>query len=351
MTHVVLANLTKTYDGQTYAVNNINLDIPDGRITALLGPSGSGKSTTLKLVAGLETLTAGAIYFDGEDVCRVPTEHRSAVMVFQNHLLFPHMSVAENVGFGLKMRGVDPQTRARRVAEMLALVQLPDVGRRRPNQLSGGQQQRIALARALVTGPKVLLLDEPLSSLDVHLRDEMRDLILRVQRQTATTTLLVTHDQQEAVLLADRIALMHDGKIQQVGPPADFYRIPQTAWVARFFGGVNFFPAQVDGTTATTALGTFALATAPAVQGAALLTVRPEQIRLGATDGANTVTGRVSEVIYGGTTTRYRVDCGGHQVAVLRAADLPGTVNVGDTVALTFPPEHLWALPPARSGG
>jgi ABC-type Fe3+/spermidine/putrescine transport system ATPase subunit len=348
MTHVVLENLTKSYDGKTEAVRKLNLDMPNGEITALLGPSGSGKSTTLKMIAGLESLTAGVIYFDGEDVGRVPTEQRSAVMVFQNHLLFPHMSVAGNVGFGLKMRGVDRETRQKRVAEMLALVQLPGVGQRRPNQLSGGQQQRIALARALITEPKVLLLDEPLSNLDVHLRDEMRDLILCVQRETAITTVLVTHDQQEAVLLADQIALMFDGELQQVGPPSDFYRVPKTERVARFFGGLNFFPATVDGSTARTAFGAFQMAEASAIQGAALLTIRPEQIQLGVAVRENTVQGIVTAVIYGGTTTRYKVDCDGQVVEMLRAADLPGTINGGDVVMLRFPPEHLWTLAEKR---
>ncbi|MGB1289372.1 MAG: ABC transporter ATP-binding protein, partial [Aggregatilineales bacterium] len=209
MTHVILDKIQKIYPGATIpAVDDFSLDIPSGRLVAFLGPSGCGKTTTLKMIAGLINPTAGRITFDGDDILPIPSEKRGAVMVFQNYLLFPYMSVGDNVGFGLKMRGVDKKTIQKKVQQMLELVKLPDIAKRRPAQLSGGQQQRVALARALITEPRVLLLDEPLSNLDAHLRDEMRELILMIQRDLKVTTVFVTHDQEEAVMLADRIALM-----------------------------------------------------------------------------------------------------------------------------------------------
>jgi len=228
MTQVNLLQLGKAYSGSdTYAVYDLTLDIASGRITALLGPSGCGKTTTLKMIAGLLPPTQGDITFDGQSVLGIPAERRGAVMVFQNYLLFPYMSVGENVGFGLKMRGVDQQTIRRKAAEMLDLVKLPGFEDRRPKQLSGGQQQRVALARALIVEPKVLLLDEPLSNLDAHLRDEMRELILSIQRQLGITTIFVTHDQEEAVVLADRIALIFDGRLHQFRPPERLLRTPR----------------------------------------------------------------------------------------------------------------------------
>ena len=348
MTHVVLEHLTKVYLRENVdAIHDISLDMPDGKITALLGPSGSGKSTTLKLIAGLIFPTHGAIYFDGVDVCLVPAEKRSAVMVFQNHLLFPHMTVAENIGFGLRMRGVDKHTRRKRINEMLDLVQLPGLGDRKPGQLSGGQQQRIALARALVTEPSVLLLDEPLSNLDVHLRDEMRELIRRVQGEFNITTIMVTHDQQEAVVMADDIALLFDGRLQQYAVPSAFYRRPATEEIARFFGGVNFIKGKAGDCCIDTDLGRFTVQDDNQQRGLATMTIRPEQIRFVDADGPNTVCGHVQTQLYAGTFTRYRVSVGDHTLEALRSADLPGQINEGDEVYLHLPPDHIWLLPPA----
>ena len=350
MTQVILEKIQKVYSGgDLAAVDDFSLTIPSGELVAFLGPSGCGKTTTLKMIAGLIQPTAGRILFDGEDVLPIPAEKRGAVMVFQNYLLFPYMSVGDNVGFGLKMRGVKKRVIAEKVAEMLALVKLPDIAKRRPTQLSGGQQQRVALARALITEPRVLLLDEPLSNLDAHLRDEMRELILSIQRDLAVTTVFVTHDQEEAVLLADQIALMFDGLLLQYASPAEFYQRPISERAARFFGGVNFIPARHENSLVKTDIGDFHFSAqdgerAPA--GAAVLTIRPEQIRLNdSSETNNLVKGRIRERIYVGTYTRYKINLGEHEIEAIRSADLPGAIGVGDEVDVRFPPDRIWVVP------
>ena len=241
MTHVSLKELTKVYPGASEpSLDRLNLEIASGELTALLGPSGCGKTTTMKMIAGLLVPTSGDVTFDGRSVLNDKPEHRGVVMVFQNYLLFPYMSVADNIGFGLKMRKVDKGEIERRVAEMLELVKLPDLGKRRPSELSGGQQQRVALARALIVHPNVLLLDEPLSNLDAHLRFEMRDLIRSLQQEMGITTIFVTHDQEEAVVLADKVALILDGRLKQYAKADMFYKQPVDEATARFFGGQNF---------------------------------------------------------------------------------------------------------------
>lgn len=352
MTQVVLDKIQKTYPGaDAAAVDDFSLEIPTGKLVAFLGPSGCGKTTTLKMIAGLIQPTAGRISFDGEDVLPIPAEKRGAVMVFQNYLLFPYMSVGDNVGFGLKMRGVKKGLIAKKVQQMLELVKLPDIAKRRPSQLSGGQQQRVALARALITEPRVLLLDEPLSNLDAHLRDEMRDLILTIQRKLAVTTVFVTHDQEEAVLLADQIALMFDGLLLQYASPAEFYQRPISETAARFFGGVNFIPARRDQGRVQTDVGEFhfdARQRDRAPGGAAVLTIRPEQIRLNAGEAANTVKGHIRERIYVGTYTRYKIMLGEHEIEAIRSADLPGGIKVGDEVDVHFPADRIWIVPASR---
>ncbi len=230
-----LVELSAGY-GRTPVLDRVSLDVAPGEFVALVGPSGCGKTTALKVIAGLVAPTSGEVRFDGRSANAVPAERRGAAMVFQKPLLFPHLTAAENVAFGLKMRRVAPDETRRRVDEALALVQLDGLGSRKPKELSGGQEQRVALARALVTEPRVLLLDEPFSALDENLRVEMRSLVRAVQRRLRTTTVFVTHDQREAALLADRIALVLDGRIRQVGPPRDFYTAPVGPDVARFFG-------------------------------------------------------------------------------------------------------------------
>ena len=353
MTRVELDELTRRYPGASQpAVDRLSLDIAPGSITALLGPSGCGKTTTLKMIAGLLALTGGDIRFDGSSVLGVPAERRSAVMVFQDHILFPYMNVEQNVGFGLRMRGVHKGTIQRRVADMLELVRLPDIGKRRPGQLSGGQQQRVALARALITEPRVLLLDEPLSNLDAHLRDEMRALVLRVQRQLNVTTVMVTHDQQDALFLADQIALMFDGVLQQYCPPPHFYRRPASERVARFFGGVNFLPAHWTGERAETPIGDFVVELPADVRippGQVTLTIRPEHVQL-AVDGnpvpetSNACTGQLIECIYVGTHTRCAIQSGEHQIEATSGTDSPIAFGEGGKVRLHFPPDRIWLL-------
>lgn len=349
MTHVALTHLTKLYPGMAQpAVSDINLDIPSGRLVALLGPSGCGKTTTLKMIAGLINPSSGDITFDHASVLPIPAEKRGAVMVFQNYLLFPYMTVGQNVGFGLKMRGVDHKTIDRRVEAMLELVKLPQIASRRPKQLSGGQQQRVALARALITEPKVLLLDEPLSNLDAHLRDEMRELILSIQRSLGVTMIFVTHDQEEAVLLANQIALIFDGILQQYAPPDVFYSQPNSERAARFFGGVNFLPGTRRDDRVTTALGEFVYAPASAAQspeGSVTLTIRPEQVVLNPESSTNCFNGRVRSRIYVGTYTRYKIMLGDHEIEATRPADTQtDQLNEGDEVRVGFPADRIWVV-------
>lgn len=349
MTQVHLRHLSKQYDEDDHAVFDLNLEIPSGSITALLGPSGCGKTTTLKMIAGLLTPTAGDITFDARSMLGIAAEKRGAVMVFQNHLLFPYMTVAENVGFGLKMRRYPTREIQTRVADMLKLVHLSGFEKRRPKQLSGGQQQRVALARALIVEPAVLLLDEPLSNLDAHLRDEMRELILDIQRQLQVTTIFVTHDQQEAVLLADRIALLFEGRLQQYAPPKLFYEQPVSVRVARFFGGSNFLPGRKSGTTIETVLGTFQGRRQVLPDGPATLTIRPESLQLDAGQTHNTVAADIEAVIYLGTHTRLKVRAAGHPFEVVGSAVEGQHYHRGQQVNLYFPPEHIWLVPPDAS--
>jgi putative spermidine/putrescine transport system ATP-binding protein len=270
-------------------------------------------------------------------------ERRGVAMVLQSPHLFPHLTVAGNVGFGLRMRGLSPSKIAARVETMLARVRLQGLGDRRPAALSGGQQQRAALARALILAPEVLLLDEPLSSLDPGLREEMRELIRELQRETGITTLVVTHDQAEAVALADRIALLLDGGLAQHGAAEDLYRRPATEAVARFFGGVNFLPGQSRSGTFLSALGPLDLpATAP--EGERLLTIRPEAIRFG--PGPNARGARITALTFLGTQTRVDLTILGHAFQALTAPDLTAGFRVGQDIPVSLPPEALWLLPP-----
>ena len=346
MTKVELHQLSKQF-GDVTAVSNVSLSAPAGKITALLGPSGCGKTTILKTIAGLLHPTSGDLLFNGRSVLTIPSEKRSAVMVFQNHLLFPYLSVGENVGFGLKMRGIDAATIRQKVAEHLAMVQLPEMAKRRPHELSGGQQQRVALARALIVQPAVLLLDEPLSNLDAHLREEMRQLIRSLQRSLNMTTIVVTHDQEEAVLLADQIALLFNGQLAQLGPPADFYERPSTRQVASFFGTTNFLAGEKRGNRVETAVGPLQIAPNPLPDGPVQLTIRPEHVQLIPADSnwANALCATVQEAIYAGTHTRLRVILhSGTELTLLTAPAAAKSIGMGTAVHLHLPPEHLWPL-------
>lgn len=338
---VNLDDLTKVYqEAAVVSVDGLKLEITAGSLFALLGPSGCGKTTTLKMVAGLIEPTSGDIRFDNRSVLTVPAERRSVAMVFQKPLLFPHMTIGENVAFGLRMKRVDKATIGRRVGEMLSLVHLPGVEDRRPGELSGGQEQRVSLARSLVTEPDVLLLDEPLSQLDANLRIEMRDLIRQVQRELGVTTIFVTHDQEEAVMLADRIALMLDGHLLQEDMPSMFYERPRSTAVARFFGAQNFVPGHVADGCFECSLGVFKLAY-PAPTGPGTLTIRQEAIARG--PGANAFEAIVRRSMYLGTANRVWITAGGVELQFITS---PGERFVdGSTVTVHFPPDHIWVIP------
>jgi putative spermidine/putrescine transport system ATP-binding protein len=327
--HLRLRGLRKDYGVGEPAVDGIDLDIAKGEFVGLLGPSGCGKTTTLRMIAGLIAPTAGEIALDGRDLTRVPTHRRNVGMVFQNYALFPHMRVADNVAFGLEMRGAARGDIRARVAETLALVRLAGFEDRRPRELSGGQQQRVALARALVIRPDLLLLDEPLSNLDAKLREEMRGEIRDIQRQLAITTVFVTHDQTEALTMCDRIAVMDRGRLAQFGTPEDIYERPATPFVARFVGRVNEIAARVE------ALGgggelRFGTARVPmpsdACAGpgqAATLMVRPHRISLAPPDApvppeSVAVQGRVGKRVYVGDIVQIEIQGDGFSLMAER---------------------------------
>ncbi len=343
MTTVSLHNLTKHYDSVA-AVDDLSLAVNSGELVALLGPSGCGKTTTLRMIAGLLDPTAGDIRFGERSVVNVAPERRGTTMVFQQGLLFPHMTVAENVGFGLKMRRVPRRERQAQVEAMLARVQLPQMGPRRVSQLSGGQQQRIALARALIIEPEVLLLDEPLANLDANLRLDMRQLIRDIQREMKITAIFVTHDQEEAVMLADRVALMMEGRLLQVGPPQDFYARPQSATVARFFRNENFLPGMKRGDAVETNVGTLCIAPQPQPDGPVWLTVRPERVQIGSEFAQNCVPAVVVNSVYMGTYAQIEVELDGRRWQVQAESEtLPAP---GEVLPLALPPKSIWLVPP-----
>ena len=316
--------------GEVHAVDNVSFEIGDGEFFSMLGPSGSGKTTCLRLIAGFEQPDAGHIAVHGVNVDGVPPYERDVNTVFQDYALFPHMTVSENVEYGLMIRKVAPGERRRQSREMLALVKLEALGDRKPNQLSGGQRQRVALARALINRPGVLLLDEPLGALDLKLREQMQEELKLLQRQVGITFVYVTHDQNEALAMSDRVAVFNHGRIEQIGAPADIYEHPATAFVAGFVGVSNI----CEGGLAQRLSGKpqpFA--------------IRPEKITMTAAnepvpDGWFSVVGRVRAVTYHGATTRYAVALdGGGELAVMRQNNSGGrpAAAAGETVRLTWP--------------
>ncbi len=342
MTLLALQGLGLTYPGAVRpALAGLSLDIPSGSLTALLGPSGCGKTTALRIIAGLLAPDAGDVRCDGASILSLPPEGRGVVMVFQAPLLFPHLSVADNIGFGLRMRHMPRVQIAARVAEMLDLVQLAGFGARRPSELSGGQAQRVALARALILKPKVLLLDEPLSSLDAHLRAEMRDLIRRVQRSLGITTVFVTHDQEEAVVLADRIGLILDGQLHQYDQPEVFYQRPATMAVARFFGCRNFVPGRVEGGVFHSVLGELTLPPGM-TPGQGVLTIRPEAVRIG--PGVNGLMAVVTDRAFLGTQTRLMLQVGDVALEAVVSPDQATGIAVGQSVQVNLPPWAVWVM-------
>ena len=305
-------DVTKRF-GTVVAVDGADFAVADGEFFAMLGPSGSGKTTCLRLVAGFERPTSGRVLLHGQDVSRLAPFQRDVNTVFQDYALFPHMSVADNVGYGLTVRKIGRAERTQRIEEALALVRLPvgEFGSRRPVQLSGGQRQRVALARALTNRPRVLLLDEPLGALDLKLRQEMQGELKRIQREVGITFVFVTHDQEEALIMSDRLAVFNNGRVEQVGQPADVYDRPQTEFVAGFVGTSNI----IRGNSALPLTGT-----------SQAVSVRPEKIRLTSTSeaaglGHIAVDGRLAEVEFLGTYYRYRVEADGFDVVAVRQND------------------------------
>lgn len=345
MTHVSIKNLTKVYPGLTVpSLDNLSLEINSGSLTALLGPSGCGKTTTMKMIAGLLDQTSGDVTFDGTSILKEKPENRGVVMVFQNHLLFPYMNVQDNIGFGLKMRNVHKDEIFNRVIKMLDLVKLPNMENRMPKELSGGQQQRVALARALIVQPRVLLLDEPLSNLDAHLRFEMRDLIRNLQQSMGITTIFVTHDQEEAVVLADQVALILDGKLKQYAQPDVFYKKPIDVVTAKFFGGQNFIKGTSKNNSFSSNIGKLALPK-DCLQGNGVLTFRPENVQIGkGPKSVNTIKAKIIEKIFLGTQTRLKLSI---KDEVIQAIANPNEVDEKETgieIDINIPPSSLWVI-------
>ena len=349
MSDLKISNLNKSFPGMDRpAVNNVSLDIKTGGLIAFLGPSGWGKTTILKMITGLLPPDSGDIILDNTSLLPIATENRGVVMVFQDYLLFPYMNVNENVGFALKMKGVDKKKIDEKVKEMLELVKLPDIGNRKPKQLSGGQQQRVALARALISKPNLLLLDEPLSNLDAHLRDEMRELIVTIQQKLNVTTVFVTHDQEEAVLLADKIALIFDGELQSYASPKEYYEFPINEGVARFFGGVNFLKSTMNNSHIETEIGpiSYNQKNKNDLLDNHLLTIRPENIEISKTNifKENYFSGIVTSIIFSGTNTRYKIKIKDTVLECSVQSVGKKEISENDEVFIYLPEEKIWGM-------
>lgn len=345
MSTITLSKVVKSF-GSFEAVKEMSLEVADGEFLALLGPSGCGKTTTLRMVAGFVDVTAGRIHFGDRDVTDLPPNKRDTGMVFQGFALFPHMTVRQNIGYGLEMRRVSRPEIDQRVARVLDLVRLGQFADRYPRQLSGGQQQRVALARALVINPHVLLLDEPLSALDAKLRHEVRLQIRQLQQSLGLTTIFVTHDQEEALSLADRLVVMNGGAIEQIGTPEDLYERPATPFVADFIGKTNFFAGRLSGSTFATSCG-LELAVSGGRRDAGLLGIRPEKIELSSQTGLagtaepSTVLGTVELVSYLGPWTEYSVRLSNDRSILVRRgnSDALPSMTVGAPVRIGIPPD------------
>ena len=339
---VRLQGLRRQY-GNVLALDGVNLTIEPGELVVLLGPSGCGKTTTLRLLAGLEDADGGTITVAGKEITRVPANHRDMGMVFQAYSLFPHMTVRENVAFGLRLRRVSKAERDRRALAMLDLVGLSEQADRYAHQISGGQQQRVALARALAIEPQVLLLDEPLSALDAKVRAQLRDEIRRIQLEVGTTTLFVTHDQEEALAIADRVGVMKEGRIEQLGPPTEIYSRPGSPFVAEFVGLTNRLAGTVSGSTVAVRGRDLPLVDLSTPPGPATALVRPEAVTLASSsaDQSGPLTGTVIAVTFLGATSRITVDLGDTTImAQLPTSDAHG-LPAGSRVTLAIRPDPV----------
>lgn len=338
-TAVSVKQVTKQF-GDFTAVKDLDIEIRDGEFFSMLGPSGSGKTTVLRMIAGFEPVTSGTIELHGTDVTTDAPFDREVNTVFQDYALFPHLTIAENVAYGLKVRKIPKAERDTLVQEALEQVQLAQVANRRPSQLSGGQRQRIALARALILRPRVLLLDEPLGALDKQLREQMQVELKQIQREVGITFIFVTHDQEEALTLSDRVAVFNNGKIEQVGSPREVYEFPQTEFVAKFLGTTNLLPADVSGVL----LGE-----------ACVHSVRPERVHLvdptaPVESGSVALAGTIAEAVYAGPNTKYLVDTdrGVRIIAEKHNSHTPSTaatVQRGDRVNVSFRFDHATPIP------
>ena len=338
MSGLSLENVTKTF-GEFRAVDDVTLRIPNGAFVCMLGPSGCGKTTLLRMIAGLEEPTAGAIRIDGEDITPVPTHKRNFGMVFQSLALFPHLTVGENVAYPLRIRGVTKDEQRRRAEELLALVQLPGYAGRPVSKLSGGQRQRVAIARALALSPRLFLLDEPLSALDAKLREAMQVELRQLQQKLGITTIVVTHDQREAMTMADLVVVMGNGRIRQAAPPIEIYRRPADAFVADFIGSTNLLPVERDSSGRAVVLGHAVPGLAlPDGLSRGLVSVRPEDVHLGH-DASSGLTGRVTFVRDLGGTIETFVDVGGTMLVAVTTPRQRGDLEAGATVGVTLPAE------------
>ena len=362
---VVFERVQKSYDGETLIVKDLNLSIAEGEFLTMLGPSGSGKTTCLMMLAGFETATHGKILLDGVSINHIPPHQRGIGMVFQNYALFPHMTVAENLSFPLEVRKIGKAEREAKVRRALDMVQMGAFGNRRPAQLSGGQQQRIALARALVFEPKLILMDEPLGALDKQLRERLQFEITALTHELGITTVYVTHDQTEALTMSDRIAVFDDGRIQQLASPTELYENPCNSFVARFVGENNLFDGtvkEIDGNNAVVELDDGSLikckpVNVSAVGERALVSIRPERVEFEDwfREGVNTIKGEVLEFIYMGDILRSRLRVAGNEDFIIKSRNTLWQMRLlpGQQVEIGWLPEDCLALdaPPERAAG
>ncbi len=340
MGDLVLKNLNIRYGGEP-VVTDFNLEVRNGEMVSLLGPSGAGKTTVLKTVAGLIQPDKGEIFIDGQAVHNLPPEKRSAVMVFQKTLLFPFLNVEQNIAFGLRMQGHKDANAKRRIDQILRLTELTGLGRRKVHQLSGGQQQRVSLARALVLKPAVLLLDEPLSNLDANLRQQMRELIQDIQAETRITTLFVTHDQAEALMMSHRVCLLLDGRLRQTGKPRELFYLPADPEVARFFGGCNFIQGRVKDGVFRSEFVNFPVPEANGNGHLRTATIRPEDILL-SPDTKYDLHGKIAKTNFEGSATRIWVECKENRFVVLTSDN---EFAPGQSVRIHLPPDKIRIFP------
>src|SRR5712671_4327098 len=343
MSFLNLTGVQKQF-GTTYAVHDFNLSAEKGEFVSFLGPSGCGKTTTLRMIAGFEQPTAGTISIDGNDITNQPPNRRNIGMVFQSYALFPNMTVADNIGFGLRVRKQPKDKIRKRVDELLGLINLPDKGGRYPYQLSGGQQQRVALARALAIEPQVLLLDEPLSALDAKIRAQLRDQIRRIQLEVGITTLFVTHDQEEALAIADRVGVMRDGRLEQLAPPTEVYSRPATSFVAEFVGLSNRLSGEVRGGEVTVRGVTLPLVERDVPDGQVVALVRPEAVSLASRapdSDSGPLTGTVIAITFLGATSRVTVDLGDTRVMAQLPTSEATALTAGSRVVLAIRPDPV----------